>query len=134
MDPKGIDIPGLIPNLGTSIRSDKKSAPVIKPVDKSKEGTMRTLLDADRSGQAASDRPSRTVTEEDARRAAAALADELQDRPELKVDWTFRDDPGILVVIVKDTRTDRVIREIPPEQIIEALSKDASGLLVDRTA
>ncbi|OCC15357.1 hypothetical protein DBT_1104 [Dissulfuribacter thermophilus] len=131
MEPKGIDIPGLIPTQGTSLKADRKSAPSIRPVVETKEGELKNLLETNRETQ----KGLFSLTEKDAKNATEMLNAELKDVPNVEVDWKFNRDAGVLVVFVKDKNTGRVLREIPPEQVLEILSGDShQGLIIDRKA
>lgn len=131
MEPKGIDIPGLIPTHATSVKAERKSAPSIRPIVETREGELKNLLETNREPQ----NGLFFITEKEAKNATEILNAELKDVPNVEVDWKFNRDAGVLVVFVKDKNTGRVLREIPPEQVLEILSGEShQGLLIDKKA
>ena len=133
MDPKGINIPALLQGQAFNIRIEKKTESLVRPVQDTKESKMASLSDEARPMWASAF--SLPITEEDAQTIAKMLKKELENFSDIEVDWKFNKDAGVLVVQVKDKKTGRVLREIPPEEIVEMLGGQANqGLILDKRA
>ena len=130
MDSKGIVIPGSIQVPNNEIRHEKKVLPPIRPILDSKRTDMEGMPETkERKGDTV------TLTRQDTERAAQILKQDLENVPGIEVDWKFNRDAGVLVVQVKDQETGRVLREIPPEQILKILGGSFNqGLLLDKKA
>ncbi len=134
MDSKGIDIQGVYPQLPVQLRTERRSAVAIRPVEKSGSSEMKSLLDQDRGGAGVKG-PFRHDDVEAARLATALLSAEIGGNKDLEVKWTVNQDSGILVVEVKDRSTGEILRQIPPEEILAGnKAGESSGVLLNKTA
>ena len=133
MDSKFINIPALVQGQVFNIRIEKKTQPLVRPVQDTKESKTASLSDEARPRWASAF--SLAITEEDVQTIAKMLKEELENLSDIEVDWKFNKDAGVLVVQVKDKKTGRVLREIPPEEIVEMLEGQANqGLILNKRA
>ncbi len=134
MEPKGISIPGLIQTPNSQVKDDKRSEPPVRPVLGSK-GTEMEVLSESSNSIGGTDRGTASITEKEAERAVQILKEDLKNVPSIEVDWNFNRDAGILVVQVKDKATGKVLREIPPEQVLKILGgASTQGIIIDKKA
>ncbi len=135
MDSKGIDFPGLSPQLPLQISSEKQSVTAIKPVEKADGGRLRSVLEGDKAPVSYSDVSGDHTDEESAKLAAELLAEEVGDSSKFEVTWAVNEDTGTLFVEIKDKNTGEVLRQIPPNDILANAnqSADLSGLLLNKT-
>lgn len=92
-----------------------------------RDDTYRATADATRAA------PASPPTTERATHRATAPA--VRIAPEVRLDIEV-DNEGLVMVKVRDAKTDKVVREIPPEDLVEFGRKmrQMTGVLVDRTA
>ncbi len=138
MDNKGIEFQGLNLLSAVQLKDLQKEAPVIKPVEKASRSGLFADVNRDRtSGKAILSASDRIITYDDARRASKMMSDFLKDMPELESDWKYDRDHGVLVVVIKNRFTGKVIRQIPPEEILSGhvISGDVTaGGIISKTA
>ncbi len=139
MDAKGLEFLNFNPNAVTNIKLNQKTGPVIKPV----EGIRKT---ADNSTAADTRKQEKKAvltwlqtssSEEDAQLATEILADSLVDTPDLEVNWRYDREKRALIVEVRDRNTGEVVRQMPPEDILNSWSSsegEAGGALLNRMA
>lgn len=139
MDTKGLEFLNLNAGIISNIKFTQKSDPAIKPV----EGIKKTAHDRNASDARKQENHLKVTwlpvpkEEKDAQLASDILAENLADSPELKVDWKYDKERRMLIVEVKDTRNGEVIRQLPPENILNAWHRskpDGSGTLLDWVA
>ncbi len=139
MDTKGIELFNLNAGLIANVRLSQKSGPVIKPVEAVKKSNQNgTALDAGKQEvQKNISWLPMAAGEEDARLATEILAENLEDSENLEVGWHYDKENRVFIVEVKDRNTGEVIRQMPPENILNSrnvFDSDGSGSLINQVA
>jgi len=139
MDAKGLEFLNVNPNLVTNVKMIHKSGPVIKPVEGIKKtGQNGTASDARKHEEKGIITWLQSSTsEEDAQLASEILADSLADTPDLEVNWRYNREKRILIVEVTDRNTGEIVRQMPPEDILNAWQStegEEGGALLNRMA
>ncbi len=130
-----MEFPGLSPQLPPQINMGRQSVSVVKPVEKTEGGRLKSVLERNREPAFNQDKPKGTNDEESARLAAELLAQEVSDSSRFEISWAVNDKTGTLFVEVKDKNTGEVLRQIPPNDILANEGRsDLSGILLDKTA
>ncbi len=139
MDTKGIEL--INPNAGflANVRLNGKSGPVIKPVEAVKKSNRNgTASDAGKQEVEKDIAGLRAAAgEEQARIATEMLAQSLGDSENLEVGWHYDKENKIFIVEVKDRNTGEVIRQMPPESILNSgnqLDSPGTGSLFNKVA
>ncbi len=136
MDPKGIDYSGIMPNLAiTAIKAERKNEPPVKPVSNIKKGDINLDLEKEEEGdaltttlQTLSNRRSNALLER-------SLKQEIDYDNDIDINWEFNRETGMLVVIVREKETGKIIREIPPKELSKMLADNSyNGILIDKKA
>ena len=138
MDSKGIEFQGvnLVPSI--QLKDLKKDTRAIRPVQKGNKTTLYSDAERGRTScrQVLSWSAS-SPSEEDARYASEIMAEYLRDMPELESDWAYDKASRSILVEVKNKKTGKVIRQIPPEEILAGNfvpDLDAGGNIINRVA
>ena len=120
MDAKGLEFLNFSPSIVTNIKLSQKTGPVIKPVESIKKSAHNgTASDARKQEKkAALAWMQSSPNEEDAQLATELLSDSLADSPDLEVNWRYDREKRVLIVEVKDRNTGEVVRQMPPEDIL----------------
>jgi uncharacterized FlaG/YvyC family protein len=139
MDAKGLEFLNFSPSVVTNIRLSQKTGPVIKPVEgikrASQDGTASDARKQENKGMITWLQPAQS--EENAQLATEILADSLSDTPELEVNWRYDREKRVLIVEVKNRNTGEVVRQMPPEDILNAwknIDGEEGGALLNRVA
>ncbi len=114
------------------IRYDKKSQdlPLIQPIGKSGENTKSEEVGRNKTGQ------DRNLTQQDPG-STRKLVDEVQsylDNLNIELEFNIREKTGDIVVRVLDRKSGDVIRQLPPEDLLELRDKldELRGALFDK--
>jgi uncharacterized FlaG/YvyC family protein len=138
MDAKGLEFLNFSPSVATNIKLSHKTGPVIKPVEgvkkTSQNGTASDARKQEDKGIITWLQPAQS--EEDAQLASEILAESLADSPDLEVNWRYDREKRMLIVEVKDRNTGEVVKQMPPEDILNTWSSTdgEGGALLNRVA
>ena len=116
------------------IRYDKdpQELPLVQPIAKSEGNTKSEGVGKNKTGQ------DRNLTQQD-RGSTQKLVDEVQsylDNLNIALEFNIREKTGDIVVRVLDRKSGDVIRQLPPEDLLELRDKldDLRGALFDKKA
>ncbi len=141
MDPKGIELPGIGPPMLNISRIEPKQVVAIQPVSGAEKASFRKI-GTDRSFSKEISVNQNNINnlheqQQEAKEAVEILKEHLSDQDHLEISWHFESKFGELVVEIKDKNTGKVLRQIPPKDILLAALEpnfDPTGLLLNKTA
>lgn len=112
--------------------NDSQEQPLVQPIAKSNLGTRSEGIGSNKTGQ------DRTPTQEDLG-SAKKLVKEIQsylDNLNIQLSFSIRDKTGDIVVRVLDRESGEVIRQLPPEDLLDLRDKlsELRGALFDKKA
>ncbi|WP_235852568.1 flagellar protein FlaG [Helicobacter vulpis] len=109
-----------------SVQMPKAEIPKHDPV-------REEALKADLPGKVANDPLAHELKEQDLQKISKDLNEKMK-RMHSDITFKYNEDIGGLVVIIKDSKGNRVIREIPPKEVINLTKKmrDIVGILFDK--
>jgi len=138
MDPKGIELPGIGPPILSISRIEPKQVVAIQPVSGAEKASFRKIGTNESFNKDLDVNPSNIhEQEQEAKEAVDILKEHLSDQDHLEISWHFESKFGELVVEIKDKVTGKVLRQIPPRDILLAAIEpnfDPTGLLLNKTA
>lgn len=137
MDSKGIEIQGLNIFVRPEPFDINQQTTFIKPVERITQDMMGSVMQ--KKPQPDNVRPysnKKKLKEEDAVAASEVMNIMLEDSPELEAEWQFDEESGTFVVLIRETNSDRVIRQIPAEEVLAGITlagSEKGASLVNRT-
>ncbi len=134
MDNKGIEIPGMGPPMLSQVRLEPKQITAIQPITSVDKGSFQEIKENDPRQEQSLHKMS---PEEQAKEATEIIKERLADKKGIEVSWRFESKFGELVVQIKDPATGKILRQVPPKDILTAASDpkfDPAGLLLNKTA
>jgi len=138
MDPKGIELPGIGPPMLSISRVEPKQVVAIQPVSGAEKASFRKIGTNESFNKDLDVNPNNIhEQEQEAKEAVDILKEHLSDQDHLEISWHFESKVGELVVEIKDKVTGKVLRQIPPKDILLAAVEpnfDPTGLLLNKTA
>jgi len=138
MDPKGIELPGIGPPMLNISRVEPKQVVAIQPVSGAEKASFKKIGTNETFNKDINTNPNNFhEQEQEAKEAVDILKEHLSDQEHLEVSWHFESKFGELVVEIKDKVTGKVLRQIPPKDILLAATEpnfDPTGLLLNKTA
>ncbi len=130
MDVKGINNEYILPQQATWQEPDikKKSEPSVKPIEESQLDGLRTSSQDDRDRLEEG-----KFSQEQLEQLVHETKDVLEDINK-GIRFSISKDTGDIVVQVINRKTDEVIRQIPPEELLKLRTKlkEICGILFDR--
>ncbi|HID97464.1 MAG TPA: hypothetical protein EYP57_04650 [Thermodesulfobacteriaceae bacterium] len=134
MNIKGIDISGLNQAVACHLQSWKKETRQIKPVKKSGKAAFRTLSDDNDTGGKNEQGPDVSYSENKCMVSAIqTLRQELQSCMDIEI--CSASDSRQPLIEIRDTKTGKTVKQIPPEDILssrDSPNSDILGLLLDK--
>jgi uncharacterized FlaG/YvyC family protein len=122
MDSKGIEIQGLNLFVRPEPFGINQDTSFIKPVESITQDMMGSVMQKKpQPDQLRSDISKKKLNAEDARTASELMSIIIEDSPELEADWKLDEEQGVFVVIIKEKGSDRIIRQIPAEEVLAGL-------------
>ncbi len=138
MDPKGIELPGAGPPILSISRVEPKQVVAIQPVSGAEKTSFKKIGTDGSLNKGININSNNThEQEQEAKEAVEILKEHLSDQDHLEISWHFESKFGELVVEIKDKVTGKVLRQIPPKDILLAAIEpdfDPTGLLLNKTA
>lgn len=112
--------------------TDSPEPPLVQPVVKSEAGTKSEGIGSNKTGQ------DRNLTQQDPG-VTKKLVNEIQsylDNLDIQLQFRFREKTGDMVVRVLDRESGDVIRQLPPEDLLDLRDKlnELRGVLFDKKA
>lgn len=137
MDSKGFEIQGLNMFVRPQPFDINQQTSFIKPVEKITQDMMGSVMQ--KKPQPDNVRPysnKKKLKEEDAVAASEFMNIMLENSPELEAEWQLDEENGTFVVLIKETNSERVIRQIPAEEVLAGITLadfEKGAGLVNRT-
>lgn len=137
MDAKVVDFKNISILPSQIQRNTNREKPVIQPIEKAQKGNIWQDIKGREGALSPKILAELSPSEEDAKMAAEIMSEHLQDTPQLESNWKYDKDHNMLVIEIKDKLTGRVLRQIPPEEILSGNfipDVDANGNIINKVA
>ena len=129
MDVKGVNHEYVLPQYAAWQETDikKKSELSIRPVEETELGNLKA------SGKDDEEKLEKRLSEEEVKKLAKETKDVLEDLNK-GIRFSISKDTGDIVVQVVNRKTNELIRQIPPEELVKLRTKlkEICGILFDR--